>query len=49
MLFVKSFSKFSGVKRQPLTAGKNVMALSVNGLKMTSVRCSLKIKMSLNR
>ncbi len=39
------------VKCKPLTAGKNVMALSVNGMKMTSVRCPLninKIKCHLN-
>jgi hypothetical protein len=38
MLTVNGFSKFNGVKRYLLTAGKNLMALGVNGLKITSVR-----------
>jgi hypothetical protein len=36
-LTINSFSKFNGVKCKPLTAGKNLTALSVNGLKMISV------------
>jgi hypothetical protein len=40
---INSFSNFNGVKSKPLTAGVNLTALSVNGLKMTSVRCPLNV------
>jgi hypothetical protein len=43
MLTVNSFSKFNGVKCYPLTAGKSLMPLSINGLKMTSVHCPLNV------
>jgi hypothetical protein len=39
MLTMNSFSKLNGVKSKAMTAGKNLTALSVNILKMTSVRC----------
>ncbi len=42
MLTVDSFSKLNGVKSQSLTASKDLTALSINGLKMTSVRFSVK-------
>jgi hypothetical protein len=45
-LNVNSFSKLNGVKSKPLTAGKNLTMLSVNGLKMTSVRCPLNVNES---
>jgi hypothetical protein len=43
MLTINSFLKLNGVKSKPLTAGKNLTALSVNDLKMTSVRCPLNV------
>jgi hypothetical protein len=43
MLIINSFLKFNGVEHQQLTAGKNLMSISVNGLKMTSVRCPLMV------
>jgi hypothetical protein len=36
-------SKFNCVKRELLTASQNLTALSVNGLKITSVRCPLNV------
>jgi hypothetical protein len=35
--------KPNGVISQQLTAGKNLTALSVNGIKLTSVRCPLNV------
>jgi hypothetical protein len=40
---LNSFSKFNWVKSYPLTAVKNLTALSVDGLKMTSVHFPLNI------
>jgi hypothetical protein len=40
---VNSFSKFNCAESYPLTAGKNLTALSVNGLKMTQVRRPLNV------
>ncbi len=43
MLTLNSFSKINGVKSCILTAGKNLTALIVNGLKITSVCCPLNV------
>jgi hypothetical protein len=43
MLTVNSFAKLNGVKSESLTDSKDLIALSINGLKMTSVRCPLNV------
>jgi hypothetical protein len=40
---VNSFSKLNGVKSLAVIAGKDLTALSVNGLKMTLVPCQLNV------
>jgi hypothetical protein len=42
-LAVNSFSKFNGVKLNRQQLVKNFSPLSVNGLKITSVRCPLNV------
>jgi hypothetical protein len=43
MAFLTAFKNLNGVKGELLTGGKNLTALSINGLKITSVRCPLNV------